>query len=60
MPIPDLLQIQRHFTELVIVPVTNQVASLFYLSGRVSVAFLLCSYATAYALFRFCRQRELT
>lgn len=57
---PDLSHLHRHFTEWVITPVTNQVAGLFDLSGRVGVVFLLCSYAIAYAVFRFRRQRGLT
>ncbi|MDH1012939.1 sterol desaturase family protein [Pseudomonas nicosulfuronedens] len=57
---PDLSHIHRHFTELVISPITNQLTGLFDLSGRVGVVFLLCSYAIAYALFRFRRQRGLT
>ena len=57
---PDLSHIHRHLTELVVDPVTNQVAGLFDLSGRVGVVFLLCSYAIAYALFRFRQQRGLT
>ncbi|QEY71492.1 sterol desaturase family protein [Pseudomonas denitrificans (nom. rej.)] len=57
---PDLSHLHRHFTEWVINPITHQVAGLFDLSGRVGVVFLLCSYAIAYALFRFRRQRGLT
>lgn len=56
----DLSHLHSHLTGLVIEPVLSQVSGLFDLSGRVGVVFLLLSYAVAYALFRFRKQRGLT
>ena len=60
MPMPDLSHICRHFTEVLITSVTNQLSGVFDLSGRVGVLFLRCSYAINYALFRFRQQNGLT
>ncbi|MFV3372031.1 sterol desaturase family protein [Pseudomonas sp. NY15435] len=57
---PDLFHLHHHLSTLFLEPVANQLSGLFDLSGRVGVVFLLCSYAIAYALFRFRQQRGLT
>jgi len=41
-------------------PIVQQFASFFDLNGRLGVLFLAISYAVAYALFRYRRQRGLT
>lgn len=57
---PELSHVHSHVSEWVITPITHQLSSLFDLSGRVGVVFLLLSYTVAYALFRFRKRHGLT